>query len=128
MVVSFKTDRVDFPPNLQDIKIQQVVLYFVLKEGIDLKIPVTHLQFTEQNNTGTVGGGATAIDGIVSTRRGNAANWITMIGKPPAGKWELALLDALEDGRQTRELFESEMIEDILFVITYSGRLPDWPS
>lgn len=128
MVVRWQTNRSDFSSNLLNLKIQQILLYFVLKNGEKLNIPVTHLRFTEQNTTGFVGGGATAIDGIVSTRRGNAANWLTMLGKPPMGEWELALTDKLADGRQTKALFTEETIGDVLLVVTYSGRMPDWPA
>ena len=46
-----------------------------------------------------------------------------MIGLSPFGKWELALPNTAE----VRDLFESEAIEDIVFVITVSGRTPPWP-
>ena len=46
-----------------------------------------------------------------------------MIGKSPVGKWELALPNTSE----IRQMFKDEQIEDILFVITYSGRTPEWP-
>jgi hypothetical protein len=128
MVVRWQTNRSDFPSNLLNLKIQQILLYFVLKNGEKLDIPVTHLRFTEQNTTGFVGGGATAIDGIVSTRRGNAASWLTMLGKPPMGEWELALINKLADGRQTKALFAEETIEDVLLVVTYAGRMLDWPA
>ena len=57
MIVSFRTRREDFPPNIDNLKIQHVVLYFVRKQGVDLEIPVTHLRFTEEGATGRLGGG-----------------------------------------------------------------------
>ena len=71
-----------------------------------------------------MGGGATSVDGVVSTRRGNAGSWTSVIGKSPAGEWELGLPNTEE----IRERFRNEQIEDILFVITYSGRTPAWPA
>ena len=47
-----------------------------------------------------------------------------MIGKPPIGEWELALPNTEE----MKNRFKNEEIEDILFVITYSGRTPAWPN
>ncbi|UCF04151.1 MAG: hypothetical protein JSV33_09360, partial [bacterium] len=85
--------------------------------------PVTHLKFTEQGSTGPIGGGATSIDGVISTRRGNAGSWTTMIGKSPVGEWELALPNTEE----MKNRFKEEEIEDILFVITYQGNTPEWP-
>ena len=93
-------------------------------DGQSFEVPVTHLRFTEQGNVGSVGGGATSIDGVISTRQGNAGSWTSMIGKSPAGDWELALPDRPD----IRNLFNNEEIADILFVLTYSGRTPPWPS
>jgi hypothetical protein len=42
---------------------------------------------------------------------------------PPVGEWELAL----PTDESVRSLFANEEIADILFVITYSGRTPEWP-
>ncbi len=136
MVVRFETRREDFPQNLDRLKIQQVVLYFVRKTGETFEVPVTHLHFTEQGNTAAVDGsatsiddGATSIDGVISTRRGNASSWGSMLGKKLNGQWELSLQsnDPLKD-RKIRSWFKDEKIEDILFVITYAGQTPDWPS
>ena len=41
-----------------------------------------------------------------------------------AGEWELALPNTEE----MKKRFKNEGIEDILLVITYSGRTPEWPS
>lgn len=123
MVVSFTTLPTDFPPNLTDLKIQQVVLCFTRAEGQSFEIPITSLFFAPQNGRGRVGGGATSIDGVISTRRGNADSWLSMIGKLPAGTWELTLPDTDE----IRKHFQNEEITDILFVLTYQGRTPSWP-
>jgi hypothetical protein len=130
MTVRFETRREDFPPNIQGLRIQHVVLYFARSANAspdtpeDLRIPVTHQHFTEQGTTGAVGGGATSMEGIISTRRGNAGSWASMIGKSPIGVWELALPNTAE----IKNLFKNEEIEDILFVITYAGRTPEWPA
>jgi hypothetical protein len=47
-----------------------------------------------------------------------------MIGKSPFGEWEPALPNTAE----MKSRFKDEGIEDILFVITYSGRTPAWPA
>ena len=122
MVVSFTTVQQDFPPNLENLKIQHLVLYFARKDGSTFEIPVNALYFTEQGSAGAVGGSATSVDGVISTRRTNAGNWTAINGKP-FGKWELVLPNTEE--MKTR--FKNEEIQDILFVITYSGRSPEWP-
>ncbi len=124
MTVRFQTVREDFPPNIENLKIQQVLLYFARSSEQTFELPVTQLRFTAQGDTGIVGGSATPIDGVISTRRGNAGSWITMIGKVPAGEWELALPNTEE----VRNRFKNEEIDDILLVITYSGRTPAWPT
>ncbi|QBQ55194.1 hypothetical protein [Nitrosococcus wardiae] len=129
MTVKWKTRREDFPPNLESLNIDQIVLYFVRKEGKTFEVPVTKLQFTFTDKTGEhkPKGAATSIDGVISTRRGNGGTcWIPMTGNTPVGEWELALLTPLKDGRKPEEVFKNEEIEDILFVITYSGRTPQW--
>lgn len=125
MVVRFKTRREDFPPNITELRIQHVLLYFArTHEASSLEIPITHLRFTEQGAGASVGGGATSIDGVISTRRGNAGSWSPMIGKLPIGEWELAL----PNSEEMKDRFKNEEIEDILFVITYAGHTPAWPA
>jgi hypothetical protein len=123
MKVKFQTFRADFPPNVETLKIQQVLLYFVRASQKTFELPITTLRFTEQGNQGTVGGSATPIDGKISTRSGNAGSWTAMIGKTPVGDWELTLPNTEE----VKKHFLDEEIDDILFVITYSGRTPEWP-
>jgi hypothetical protein len=123
MVVRFTTRRADFPPNLEELRIQHVALFFARAEDTAFEVPVTHLHFTEQGGA-TAGGGATSIDGVISTRRGNAGSWTAMLGKSPIGAWELALPNTEE----VRNRFKNEEIADILFVITYSGFTPAWPA
>ncbi|MCP4702907.1 MAG: hypothetical protein GY862_39505 [Gammaproteobacteria bacterium] len=127
MIVKFDTREADFPPNIDNLKIKHLVLYFVRADGVEIEVPVTHLRFTENGGTGAVGGSATSIDGVISTRKGNAGSWISMLGKLPFGSWELSLNHHATDGRTPKELFRNEEITDILFVITYSGNTPKWP-
>jgi hypothetical protein len=124
MTVRFTTVRDDFPPNLDKLKIQQVALYFARASGKLFEVPVSHMHFTEQGSAGAVGGGSASIDGVISTLKSNAGSWTAMIGKAPFGEWELALPNTVE----MKNRFKKEEIEDILFVITYSGRTPEWPS
>jgi hypothetical protein len=123
MVVHFGTRREDFPANLENLKIQHVVLYFARIDGASFEIPVTHLLFTEQGAVGVSGGGAVSMDGVVSTRSGNGGSWIPMIGKAPFGEWELAFAPTAE----IRNRFNNEEIQEVLLVIAYSGRPPEWP-
>jgi hypothetical protein len=68
------------------------------------------------------------IDGIISTRRGNAGSWTSMIGKSPIGQWELALPNTEEIRQRFGDGSTEGEIEDILLVISYSARTPEWPA
>ena len=128
MTVRFTTRRADFPPNLDDLTIQQVVLYFARVDGQAFEVPVEQFHFTDQRTGSRVpeegkASGAESLDGIISTRRGNAPNWTAVLGKNPVGEWELVLPNTEE----VKHHFKNEEIEDILFVITYAGQTPPWP-
>jgi hypothetical protein len=124
MAAVFSTTREDFPPNLENLAIQHVAVYFVLADGETVNGLQATLSFIPQGSSTVVSGQATATpEGIISTRLGNAAGWMPMIGRAPFGQWQLTLSNTAE----IRNLFDSEVIEDILFVITTSGRTPAWP-
>jgi hypothetical protein len=128
MVVRFRTRREDFPPNLDALTIRHVTLFFARENpNPAFEIRVTHLRFAEDGGALPAGGGATTIGSIASTRLGNAAEWQAIIGKRPFGEWELALRDPLTDGRQPADALRNAEIVNILLIITYEARLPEWP-
>jgi len=125
MVVPFATIRDGFPPNLEDLRIQHVLLAFVRAAGRSFEMADAQLLFTAQGETAAVGGpSGSSIDGVISTRRGNANAWTPLIGKSPVGDWQLTLSDTEE----VKNHFKNGDIEDILLVITYAGRTPAWPA
>jgi hypothetical protein len=125
IVVRFKTRREDFPPNVQNLKVQHVVLYFAGTLEAAFEMEGVSLHFTEQQKgpiPKAVGGSANSIDGIISTRKGNGSPWSAIQTRSPFGEWELALPNTKEvTGR-----FKNGQLED-MFVLTYSGHTPDWP-
>jgi hypothetical protein len=124
MTVSFATRRVDFPPNLTDVEIETVLLYFVAEDGVDDDDLETTLDYVPNDGQGAVGGTATPVEQRISTRRGNGSSWTPIVGKPVAGEWELSLPDTTS----VKRLFDDDRIDDILFVVTYEGRTPEWPT
>ena len=125
MSVRFTSLRDDFPANLSALKIQHVLLCFARAGAVTVDVPIlTTLRYTAAEEAGTVGGSATPIDGFISTRRGNAGSWTSMIGKSPIGEWELVLPDT----EAVRKGFMADEITDMLLVVTYSARQPDWPN
>jgi hypothetical protein len=124
LTVRFETRREDFPPNVEDPRIKHVLLYVVRARGATFDLSVEPLHFTEQGDDEAIGGGATTVDGVISTRRANGASWLPFTAnRSPIGAWELALPDTPE----VRARFRDEEIEDILFVVTYQGQTPQWP-
>jgi hypothetical protein len=123
MRVSLPISRDDFPPNLDQIHTEQVLMVVVRAEGMVEEVAVERLSLTQPGLPNGVGGGGTTIDGVISTRRGNGSAWTAMIGKSPFGTWEIALPNT----EQTIGWFKDEQIENILLVITYGGRTPPWP-
>ena len=97
MAVTFKTAAADFPPNVEQVKIQQLLLYFVHRDRQTDQAPYTTpisvtLAFKEAGSQREVKGTATlAADGVLSTLRGNAGSWNAMVGRSPVGEWTLAL-------------------------------------
>ena len=131
MVVHFETRREDFPPNIERLKIQHILLYFIHASGASLPELLVNLNFTEQgetevdNEVDADGESASTVDGVISTRKANGRIWSSIISnKSPVGDWRLTLPDTQE----VRKLFDEEAIEDILFVITFAGQTPEWPA
>lgn len=124
MTVRFKTARGDFLPNLDDLRIEHLVLYLAPVNGKPVEVRGARLLFKNRGDQAALGGSADSLDGIISTRRANGSNWLPITGgRAPVGEWELTLpADSV-----TRNLFRNEEIADILFVITYAGRTPEWP-
>src|SRR5262249_21605904 len=116
MIVRLTTSGEDLPPNLDGLKVGQVGVYVARAAGKAFEVTAT-MRFPAKGAQQTAGGSATSIDGVISTRRGNAGNWTSMIGGAPFGDWELSLPDSAE----TRGWFQKEEIEDILLDITYAG-------
>lgn len=124
MRVTFDTRQSDFPPNVTDLRIEHVSLYFVCQDGFTDPIEVENLLFTEAGHAGQVGGAATTTDGLISTRASNGGSWLAMQGKEPVGRWELKLPNTAV----AKDCFKSEKVKDVLFVITFSGTTPAWPA
>lgn len=120
----------DFPPNLLNLSIAQLLLYFIPADGASFQVQPT-LQYTPAGASASAGGAAgVGLDPnapptyVFSTRRGNASAWIPILGGGVAGNWTLTLPNT----PATAAIFQNEQIQDILFVITYRAYTPPWPS
>ena len=124
----FSISNADFPVNLErgSLKISNLIVYFVPNEGEVVAATTVGLQFVPQGappNSTPLGGDAGSDRGLLSTR-GSAASWKNCIGLPPFGKWTLDL--SRDAGLQA--LLAADKVRDILFVVSYTGRTPAWPS
>jgi hypothetical protein len=125
MTVHFSLTDQDFPTNIDDVKIDQMVLYIDRDSTNGFEVPLRFVRLTAPGRAdATVGGGAQSADGIISTRRANGSSWNSLIGKSPIGQWEFIF----EDTAELRTAFEKEQIKDMVFVISYAGRTPPWPA
>jgi hypothetical protein len=123
MSVTFATSRDDFPPNFDNLKISQVALYFARPSGSKLEFASVDLRF-QQPGGGSLGGTATTINGLISTRAANGSPWLPLLGSDPTGNWRITLPNTEE----TKGHFQKGDVGDLLFVVTYTGKLPAWPA
>jgi hypothetical protein len=122
MSVRVQTLQEDFPPNIDNIRIEHVSLYFSRRSGSNIEFETVDLRFA-QSGGGLLGGVSRTDNGVISTRSGNGSSWLGMRGALPFGDWRLTLSDTEE----IRQWFKNGDVIDILLIVTYSGRLQEWP-
>ncbi|HEX8905876.1 MAG TPA: hypothetical protein VF771_13580, partial [Longimicrobiaceae bacterium] len=122
--VQFGVPRELFPANVEGLRVESLMLYFVPKNGTPVQAGAADLRFPSAVNGGAPvmqsAGPATAVEGVISTRR---SRWSSVVGTTPVcGTWSLTL-DAA-----TAALVRSGDIQDLALVIGYAGQTPAWPS
>jgi hypothetical protein len=105
----------DFPSNLENVEVAEVVLYAAPLDGTPVALGAT---LTHSGK----GGAERGASGIISTRTANAPNWTQLRSQSPSGDWALTL-DAA-----TTALLAQRQLSDLLLIIGYRGRLPAWPT
>jgi hypothetical protein len=127
LAVTFDIVADDFPPTVADVAIDQVALV-ASSRGSPPRALTVRLRFAEDSGNGpptsTPWLVAAPVDGIASTRRGNAGAWFALLGKRPIGRWWLSLPDTDE----VREWLERDDLLDVLLVLTFRGETPPWPA
>jgi hypothetical protein len=103
---------VDFPVGIDDLAAAAVAV----RLSSDATVPETTISLRH----GAAGGTATATNGMASTRRGNATAWTSFLGTSPAGDWQLSF------GSEASALFDSDALDDILLVLSWTGQGPAW--
>jgi hypothetical protein len=126
--VAFDIAGGDFPPNVDDVEIEQVALVVASRLEPPRGLTV-RLRFAEEASPGepptppTSWLAAAPVEGVASTRRGNASAWLALVGRRPAGRWSFSLPDT----DAVREWLDADGLGDVLLVLTYGGRTPAWP-
>lgn len=122
----FNLSRDNFPPNVEDVTIGQVALYLLGTDGKAVAATDVELHLTyrpKEGETRSVGGLGQVVDGVVSTRRSNAGDWLSLVGAPPVGEWTCTLQGSSELDAQ----IANGELEDIVLIISYLGTTPAWP-
>jgi hypothetical protein len=119
MTVSFKTRRLDFPPNVESLAIEQVLVQFLQRPQAQQTIDVEEFFLTTASGqaipaTAAQRAATSTPEGLFSTRRGA---WSAFAGTSIEDDvtWTLMLPDAL------KARFKNQEITDIFLVISYRG-------
>jgi hypothetical protein len=134
MKVNFTVSRADFPANIREMMISDLLMYFVKSDDMDPldpydidnielidKLPVEALRYTPKGGKKSeLPTSADATNAVISTKK-NASNWEDHKLSGVEGTWEL------EFKQEFSGLFKNNKISDILFVISFKGEAPAWP-
>jgi len=124
MEIEIPVNPSDFPSNQSQLKVNRITLFARLEDGTVEEINVS-LKFNPDGTNTTHDGGTTKTQqGLISKLNGNADNWDIFVNKSPYGSWKLKLRD--ENDAASFELLNNEVIKDILFVVSYTGKVADW--
>ena len=121
----FTTTAADFPPNLDDIRMTNLVLQVRFADAVT-QLKIDALSFTPASGGAAIDGGPAQLnaDGVTSTRS-NGGGWLRIVSPPagigPAGEWRLRFAAAAQPQ------FTPDVIQDILFAVSFDGRAPPWP-
>ncbi|HKZ05941.1 MAG TPA: hypothetical protein VJU81_10765 [Methylomirabilota bacterium] len=123
LTLTFHTRPGDFPANVQDPRIDHVMLYVVRRPGAAGEIAGVRL--TLDTGAAPVSAAADTANGLITTRRpsGGGHPWDVFKTRPALGRWTITL----PDGAGLRARFTSGEIVDLVFVVSYTGTVPGWP-
>jgi hypothetical protein len=111
--VKFPSQASDFPPNVENLSIAQLLMYFIPADGASFQLQPT-LSFTPSGTSASIGPYAAGAPGtsappvyVFSTRRGNASAWIPILGEGVTGNWTLTL----PNNPATAGIFQNQQIQ-----------------
>lgn len=136
MSISFELTEKDFPANVQDLEIEDVVVYLADSDNEDLKFKLK-MNLGLENADG-VARASVKTNGLNFTSKSAELLEMAGIKDSPVGTWTLEFPtgkytgtafgeDKEIDNRQAAiDLFRNGNIDDILFIITYKGQTAGW--
>ncbi|HLP32307.1 MAG TPA: neuraminidase-like domain-containing protein [Bacteroidia bacterium] len=125
--VSFETLLADIPPNVKNAQLSGVAFYFSRKEGITDEIMLTELEYTPDNDpenpieyiAANDESGITSVKGRISSKDNTGSELTEFQSVSIEGTWQFRVQDTKQ--------FNEGNIEDIIFVLYYSGDTTAWP-
>jgi hypothetical protein len=126
---AFELSNSDFPPNIDGLRMEGLLCYFVPVSDAIGEVKIASLRHVVKSANGEteIGGEATTDESGIARYdsrdrpRGATGNWKSLINTSPIGRWKLSL------DRSTGPVIKDGKLDDILFVVRFAGRGPDWP-
>ena len=113
----------DFPPHVQNLRVEQVSVFVVRRAELADELTFTAVRLTSGGRTVSTEE-VTTTGGIASTRRPGGSAWGVLLGLDPAADWKLGIQDPVV----VRSWFIDELVEDLVLVLTLTGTTPEWPA
>lgn len=121
--VSFELGEGNFPVNVKEPIITNVLLYFPQEGDEDEEIGMVNFEYTEKGSQSKIGGyNLNTSEAKISTADANGTALNGILGKSVAGTWNLKL----QDNATLRSLIAENKLSDILMVITFAGETPQY--
>jgi hypothetical protein len=126
LVAQFEITSGDFPPNLDELAVEQIALFVIRTGSIPAAFIVDHLRLNGTPTEPPTPTAATTVRDMVSTRNGSGAAWNGpgLIGRDPTGTWEVGLA---ADSAAVAAIARGD-VQDLVLVLAYAGTLPAWPT
>ena len=114
--------REDFPPHLEDLRVQDLSLFCLRKDGFVQELRISRLSYTPAVGQTITTTEVRTTGGIIGTRRPSGAPWQVVVGKDPVADWSIQL----ENTELVRGWFRDGLILDLVLVLTITGVAPSW--
>ncbi len=121
--VSIDLSPSDFPANLRNPRIEQIMMMFDI-EGSDQEPVEVEVSLNDRL--------CTTVEGRISTRSTSGSNWISLAQPVDQGvRWNMEIGNVIVNGNlplsdSEKQSFFRDRVNDIYLVISYKGQTPSW--